>query len=109
MTPQPATREDAVTLEQQFLRLLACWRDETAHFSSSTRSTNHPAYQQIIALGRPALPLLFRELEQSQDGHLSKALTAITGAHPVPAEDRGKIKKVAAAWLTWARENGHRW
>jgi hypothetical protein len=97
------------TLEQRVTRLLNQWRAETAPFSSTTKITGHPAYQELIALGRPVLPLLFRGLEQSQDGHLSRALTAITGAHPVPEEDRGKIRKVAEAWLRWARESGYQW
>jgi hypothetical protein len=97
------------SMELRVGRLLATWRAETAHVSSSTRITSHPAYQEIIALGTPALPFLFRDLEQTIDGHLSKALTAITGAHPVPAQERGQIGKVAAAWLGWARENDHRW
>ncbi len=62
-----------------------------------------------MALGPAALPFLFRDLEQTGDGHFSKALSALTGAHPVPAEDRGQIRKVADAWLRWARENGYRW
>jgi len=70
--------------------------------------TAHPAYQELIALGPAALPFLFRDLEQTGDGHLSKALAAITGAHPVPTEQRGQVRKVAETWLSWARENGYR-
>jgi hypothetical protein len=77
--------------------------------SSSKRTTAHAAYQEMIALGPPALPFLFKDLERTQDGHLSKALTAITGAHPVPPAARGHIEQIASAWLTWARENGHTW
>jgi hypothetical protein len=62
-----------------------------------------------MALGPAALPFLFRDLEQTGDGHLAKTLTALTGAHPVPVEDRGKVRKVPAAWLRWAKENGWRW
>ena len=62
-----------------------------------------------MALGRPALPSLFRDLEQTGDGHLAKALAALTGTNPVPAEDRGQVRKVAEAWLRWAKENGYRW
>jgi hypothetical protein len=102
--PVPATAE---SLEQRVCRLLNCWRAETALLSSSPQLTGHPAYQELIALGPPALPFLFRDLEQTQDGHLSKALAVITGAHPISPEDRGQIRKVAAAWLRWARENGY--
>jgi hypothetical protein len=97
------------TLEERLRQLLLRWRAETAPLSSSTQITGHPAYQEIIALGPPALPLLFRDLEQTGDGHLSKALAAISGANPIRPEDRGKIRKIAEAWLTWAKENGCRW
>jgi hypothetical protein len=105
MASVPATPA-AETTEQSVVRLLATWREQTAHLSSSTQLTGHPAYQELIALGPAALPFLFRDLERSGDGHLSKVLTTLAGAHPVPAEDRGKIRKVADAWLRWARENG---
>jgi hypothetical protein len=95
--------------EGHVARLLERWRDETAHWSSSTRITGHPAYQEIITLGPPALPALFRELERTRNGHLSAALAAITGARPVAEEDRGKVAKVAEAWLHWGRENGYQW
>ena len=99
----------AETVEQQVARLLERWRDETAYLSSSTAITGHPAYQELIALGPAALPCLFRDLEQSGDGHLSKALTAITGAHPIAAQERGKVNKIAESWLRWARENDYQW
>lgn len=108
MASVPATASSE-TLEQRVVRLLGRWREETAYTSSSTQITGHPAYQELIGLGPPALPFLFRDLEQTGDGHLSKALATITGAHPVPAEDRGKVEKVAAVWLRWARENGWQW
>jgi hypothetical protein len=96
------------TVEQCVVRLLGRWREETAYLSSSTQITGHPAYQELIALGAAALPFLFRDLEKTADGRLSQALTVITGAHPVPAEDRGKIRNVAEVWLRWAAENGYR-
>jgi hypothetical protein len=106
MATVPAT-PTAEAVEQDIVRLLKLWREQTAYTSSSTAITTHPAYQELIALGPAALPFLFRDLEQTGDGHLSKALSALTSAHPVPAEDRGKIRIVADAWLRWARENGY--
>src|SRR5438067_219811 len=108
MIPVSAT-PTTETLEQRVRQLLQRWRAETAYLSSSTRITAHPAYQELIALGPPVLPFLLRDLEQSEDGHLSLALATITGARPVSPEDRGQIRKVAAAWLGWARENGLQW
>jgi hypothetical protein len=106
MTPLPATPV-AESIEQQVVRLLGRWRRETAYLSSSTRITGHPAYQELIALGSPTLPFLFRDLERTGDGHLSKALAALTGAHPISAGDRGQIRKIAEIWLRWAKENGY--
>jgi hypothetical protein len=78
MTPLP-TAPVAESIEQQVVRLLGRWRQETAYLSSSTRITEHPAYQELIAQGSSALPFLFRDLEQTGDGRLSKALASITG------------------------------
>ena len=108
MASVPAT-PTAETIEQRTVRLLGTWREQTVYLSSSTQMTGHPAYQELVVLGPAALPFLFRDLEQTGDGHLSKALTTLTGAHPVPAEDRGNVRKVADAWLRWARENGYQW
>ena len=79
------TTPDTETIEQRILRLLRRWREETAYLSSSTRITGHPAYQELTTLGPPALPFLFRDLEQSGDGHLAKALTTITGGSVLSA------------------------
>ena len=101
--------DTAETMEQRVVRLLARWREETAYLSSSSAITGHPAYLELIALGSVALPFVFRDLEQTGDGHLSKALSAIAGAHPIPAEQRGQIRNIAETWLRWGRENGQQW
>jgi hypothetical protein len=106
MTPVPAT-PTAESIEQRVVHLLRHWREETMYLSSSTRITSHPAYQQLIALGPAALPSLFSDLEHTGDGHLSKALATITGAQPVPADERGKMRKIAETWLRWAKDNGY--
>src|ERR1700720_491092 len=82
MSTVPAKAPESI--QQRVVRLLARWREETAYLSSSTAITGHPAYQELIAIGTAALPFLFRDLEQTGDGHLSKALTAITGGSPHP-------------------------
>jgi hypothetical protein len=95
------------TVEQRVRRLLSTWREQTGFLSSTTAIIANPAYQELIALGEAALPFLFRDLEQTLDGHLSGALVAITGAQPVPPEEGGKIRKVAERWLDWARQHGY--
>src|SRR6266849_5335559 len=86
--------------QQRFHDLVATWKRERGPHSSSARLAEHPAYQQIIAMGPEVVPLLLRELEKEPD-HWFRALHALTGASPVPEQSSGKIKEMAAAWLRW--------
>jgi len=94
--------------EQRFQELVTTWKRERGPHSSSARLAEHAAYQQIIRMGPEVVPLLLRELEREPD-HWFRALDALTGANPVPAESRGKVHEMAAAWLRWAREQGYQW
>jgi hypothetical protein len=96
------------SLAQDFQRLDALWRKETAYQSSSTRIRNHPAFREVVALGDAVVPLLLREL-QNDPNLWVWALPEITGADPVPPEDRGNISKMTEAWLRWAKEKGLTW
>lgn len=93
------------TLASEFARLADEWRRESQFLSSSTDIAMLWPYQRIISLGRPAVPLILKELQKEPD-HWFWALHAITGEDPVPPEDRGYLDKMAAAWLKWGRENG---
>ncbi len=90
------------TPEEKFARLAEQWRAETGMLSSLNEMAMHPAYQQIIGMGETAVPLLLRELARTPD-HWFWALRAITGADPVPAADRGKLPRMAEAWLKWGK------
>jgi dephospho-CoA kinase len=92
----------------QFHRLANEWRTAVGPLSSASKIIQHPAYKGIIALGRDAVPLILRELEQKPD-HWFAALRAITGEDPVIPEDRGRMDRMAAAWVRWGRDNGFRW
>jgi hypothetical protein len=103
---EPTTRQGD-TPGERFRTLARRWRDETVHLSSTSAIAAHPAYQQIIGMGRVALPFILRELEE-QGGHWFWALKAITGIDPVPSEQRGRIQTMKQAWLRWGREQGLR-
>jgi hypothetical protein len=105
---QTAAQTPGETLEERFHRLAAGWRAATSHLSSSTQMAAHPAYREIIGLGMEAVPLLLADLARQPD-HWFTALKAITGANPVDSADRGRIDRMAAAWLKWGRENGYSW
>ena len=96
------------SVKARFEDLASIWRAETAYVSSSNELVAHPALQEIIGMGPAAIPLLLRELE-NRSSHWHRALRLITGADPVPAEDRGDLEKAAEAWLRWGREQGYKW
>ncbi len=90
----------------RFNRLVQQWREETAFSSSLLEMATHPAYQQIIGMGRVAIPFILRELSRQTD-HWFWALKAITAEDTVPSEARGDLAKMAQAWLVWGARNGY--
>lgn|GEM_PF-893335 len=98
----------AVHLAQRFQQLAQTWRKECATLSSIRDIATHPAYQEIVGMGRSAVPLILRELEKKPD-HWFWALRSITEQDPVPPEHRGNVPLMAQDWLQWARGRGFRW
>ena len=45
-------------IETQFLELAQQWRRETGMMSLVTKMSMHPAYQRIIGMGQPVVPLI---------------------------------------------------
>jgi hypothetical protein len=92
--------------QDRFHSLAADWRASRGHSSKVRDLAVHSAYQQIIGMGRSALPLLLEEMKERPD-HWDWALRAITGTDPVPKSAWGKLKEIGAAWYAWGRENGY--
>jgi hypothetical protein len=101
-TPRPET------LRERFQRLKTAWEEATGHLSSMKAASEHPAYQEIIHLGRAVVPLLLRDLEDNET-HWFIALRVITGASPIKPSAAGNVPEMAASWLRWAKDNGYRW
>ena len=91
---------------QRFTKLADQWEIETVFLSSSGQASKHPAYQEIIGMGKQAVPLILERM-QAQGGHWFIALHAITGANPVKPADRGKVAVMQASWLEWGKANGY--
>src|SRR5437868_470512 len=90
--------------EQRFRELASRWRKDTAFLSSTSEIATHPSYQQIIGMGKEALPFIFAALRE-QPEHWFWALRAITGEDPVPPASRGDLRQMTAVWLKWASEH----
>jgi hypothetical protein len=94
--------------EVDFSELAKKWKSERRSTSFSSVIAMHPAYQRIIGMGKEAVPLILRDIENEPD-HWFWALRAITGEDPVSSEIRGDMQKMADAWVKWGREKGYAW
>ncbi len=90
----------------KFCDLAATWKEETNLKSSLIEISLHPAYQEIIGMGKIVIPLILQELEREPD-HWFWALRALTGIDPVRPSERGNMKAMTDAWLKWGKENGY--
>lgn len=94
-------------LKQEFNKLTAKWRGETAYISLASEQANNFAYQQIIGMGKEVLPLIFAELKETTSDWFW-ALRAITRAEiSIKPEHLGNVHKVADAWLAWGKQHGY--
>jgi transposase-like protein len=103
-TVETLSNGPAVRLERLFSELAAQWRKETGMLSVIQQKAIHPAYQRIIGIGKPALPLIFQELQRKRD-HWIWALRAITGEDAAKPEHN--FKQAVDAWLDWGRTRGY--
>lgn len=106
--PAHSAQQEPDDIERIFDDLVQIVIQDTRSESSTVRIATHPAYQQIIGLGQPAIPLLLRELEQ-RSGRWFWALKAISRVDPVERSHRGKTRKMIDAWVQWGTEAGYEW
>ncbi len=88
-----------------FTALADEWAKQTLLTSSIGEKAIHPAYQRIIGMGSPAMPLIIERL-RARGEHWFWALMAISGENPVPPEDEGNIEAMTQSWLHWADQRG---
>ena len=95
-------------LNAEFARLSAQWYRTRPRGVDVANMVLHPSYQQIIALGRRAVPLILRELDKVPS-HWFWALHRITGSDPVSSNDQGNLASMSAAWIKWGKQHGYYW
>jgi hypothetical protein len=87
-----------------FEELRSQWHKETGNLS--VHQFEHPAYQGIIKLGMPVVPILLEEMRDDPDWW-GFALAAITGENPCKfPEMSGRLDLIAKAWVDWGIERG---
>lgn len=91
---------------ERFSELADQWENETVLLSRTDMATEHPAYQKIVDMGEPAVPLILQRMK-SQGGHWFAVLREITSVNPVEPACRGNILEMQKAWLNWGKENGY--
>ncbi|MCA1789688.1 MAG: hypothetical protein LC667_07475 [Thioalkalivibrio sp.] len=92
-------------IRAEFEQLAEQWREETGHMSSAISITQHPAYLRIIAMGPAVVPLILDDLQRTRSLWFT-ALRLLTGINPVQPGDKGNVRRLANAWITWGRERG---
>lgn len=97
---------NVVIMESEFIKHRDIWSEATQFHSSAISICMHPSYQRIIGMGKPVLPLIFKELAKS-NGHWYWALKAITGEDPVKPKHSGRMIVMRHEWLKWGRVNGY--
>ena len=93
-------------IESDFNRLAAEWKRETAHLSSPTMIAEHRAYQEVVGMGSPAIPLILRDLQKAP-AMWFMALREIAGESPIREQDRGDIEAMQATWIDWGKCKGY--
>ena len=89
---------------EAFYALAVRWKQETLFLSSAYQMAQNAAYQEIIQIGLPAVPLILCEMRQ-KPGHWFLALQAITNENP--AENAADFAGATKAWLDWGKRKGY--
>ena len=92
------------SLNDKFTKLTTQWQDETWFMSNADNIAKHPAYQEIIQMGKPALPLILDAMRTAPN-HWFWALNLITNADAVKAEHAGNIQAMTQDWLDWGKKH----
>lgn len=89
-----------VQIEYRFNELRKHWINYIKSQPISDHKYNHHSYQEIIAFGITALPLIYKDWETS-DIYWFNALESIVGVSPVKPEHLGQFKKIKQDWLDY--------
>jgi hypothetical protein len=90
-----------------FKNLADRWKHETRLLSNITKKCININYQEIIGMGRAAVPFILADLRVNGPNDWFWALTAITGENPITETISGNMKGMTEAWLLWGAQAGY--
>ena len=91
-----------IKFDAHFRTLVRDWKRDTSHLSLISQRIIHPAYKQILGMGKTALPLVLAELSVEPD-HWFHALTLLANDDPIPPGFCGTVSEAAELWVNWGR------
>ncbi len=96
------------TIEEKFNRLRAQWLKDTKYLSF--HRTDHPAYMEIMTLGRDVIPYIIADINQNNTTFWWQALEAILGKRPeIPKYAAGRLTLINMLWIAWYEEEMYEW
>ena len=95
-------RETKITIAEVFSDRANRWHQETDILSSIQAKIFHRDYQEIIGMGKPALPFIFADL-RDRGGPWYWALECICRLNP--AEGAKTLPEAKKMWLDYAADN----
>lgn len=94
----------SVFQKKKFEYLMHQWKRNRNLKSSFLKSLSDRYYQQIIKMGKIALPFIFQQMQKNYDDWFD-ALYEITKIDPVQKEHYGDFVEMTKDWLKWAKKN----
>ncbi len=99
-TPDRPRPQDPPSLKDQFDVLADELEEAAGAMASPRKAMRHPAYGEILALGRPAIPLALERMQESGNRPLwMRLLGSLTGIKP--SQHQVTIGEAERQWLRW--------
>lgn len=83
--------------------LIARWVSETQNVSSLSAMKSHPAFVELVSIGRGAISAIMDAYTEDAP-FLYLILARITDENPVPESARGDIQAIREAWIEWGNK-----
>ena len=94
--------------ESRFNQLFDEWKAETGHFSMLPLVCGHPNFQQLVAMGKPVAPLIYKKIIAGSGIYgVGEMLWQIFEEGPNFGQAANNMDKVEKIWLRWLESNGY--